>query len=175
MEAALPYEQLPLFRRPPASAKRKRRRSRLLVVIERVIGWVQLELGLPDPPAIVDPFADDPFDFPERRIVKASEAQPVRTRAPASIFALAASLRGQPKPPRPAFVPSAPAPLPAVAVERTGGVTRIVGACYPAGRWTEEKAEAERVRRAKQRPPKPTAAAKTRGKKVREWDGEAME
>ena len=35
--------------------------------------------------------------------------------------------------------------------------------------------EAERIRRAKQRPPKPTRAAKTRGRKVREWDGEVAE
>lgn len=174
MGAALAYEQPPLFGRPPRRAKPKRRRSPLIRIIERVIGWVQLELALPDPPPpSLGPDADDEFDFPVRRVVPAAEAEPVKTRAVASIFALAASIRRPAG--RPAFAASAPAPLQAVAVVRSEGVTRHVGAMYPAGRWTPEKEEAERARRARQRPPKPTAAAKTRGKKVREWDGEAME
>lgn len=177
MGAALAYEQLPLFRGlPPGGPQRKRRRSRLLAMLDRVVHWVQLELHLPERQPVHEPEDpdDDEWDHPVRRIVSATEATPIRTRAPASIFAMAGMLRSA-RPARPAFAVSAPAALPAVAVERREGVTRIVGAMYPAGRWTPEKEEAERVRRAKQRPPKPTAAAKTRGKKVREWDGEASE
>ena len=177
MEATLGYEQLPLFRRLPSprGAKRKRRRSRLVIFIERVIGWVQLDLQLPEP---IDPFADDEFDFPVRRFIVAASAQPPRSKAAASIFQLAALIAGKHKgrkPAQAAFVPSAPIGLHAVAVERAGGVVRTVGAMYPAGRWTPEKEEAERARRAKQRPPKPTAAAKTRGRKVREFDGEVFD
>jgi hypothetical protein len=45
-------------------------------------------------------------------------------------------------------------------VARAGAVVRVSGLAYPCGRWTEAKAEAERVRRAKQRPPRPSAAAR---------------
>ena len=40
---------------------------------------------------------------------------------------------------------------------------------------TAEWQERERVRRAKQRPPKPTAKVRTRGKKVRQFDGESFD
>lgn len=166
--------QLPLFRRLPSrGAKRKRRRSRIIVFIERVIGWVQLDLQLPDPPPWVDPYSDGAYDFPEHRVVRAEEAAPVRTRAPASIFAFAALIKRSGR--RQAhFAQSAPAPLPAVAVQRDGEACRVVGAAYPANRWTEERAEKERIRRAKQRPPKPTAAAKgRRSRKLLELIGEA--
>lgn len=177
MGAALAYEQIPLFRRlqQPRSAKRKRRRSRIVVFVERVIGWMQLELQLPEP---IDPYRDDEFDFPKHRIVSAAAERPPATNAPPSIFALAARIAAKAR--RGAhrsdasFLPSIPARLQSVAVERghSQGVTRNVGSMYPAGRWTPEKEEAERVRRAKQRPPKPTKAARTRGEKVRAWDGE---
>lgn len=178
MEAALPYEQLPLFRRLPIprGAQPYRRRSPVRRAIAAAFAWVQAELEFVlrtlDPP---DP-ADDEFDFPEHRIVSAADVPPPVTRAPASIFAMAATyLKGKPAR-RYDFTPQTtrPAALP-VQVERAAGVTRVVGAQYPAARWTEEKAEAERIRRAKQRPPKPTAKAKSRGKKVREWDGEGGE
>ena len=178
MEAALiDVEQLPLFKRLPHSrgAKRKRRRSR--IVIERVIGWVQLELGLPEP---VDPYADDDYDFPRHRIISAAEAGAARTIAAPSIFALAAriaakSKRGPHRAPAAAFLPSAPGGLASVAVERSDGLTRNVGAMYPAGRWTPQTEEAERVRRAKQRPPKPTRQARTRSAKLLGLIGEDVD
>ena len=146
--------------------------------MQAVAQWVQLELRI----VLVSlrpEDDDDEWDYPERRIVSAATAGPApETRAAPSIFAMAASIaadramRG-----RAAcdFAPSGSGALAAVEVRRFDGVTRVAGAMYPAGRWTEEKAEAERVRRAKQRPPKPTKAAKTRGRKVREWDGEVAE
>lgn len=51
-------------------------------------------------------------------------------------------------------------------VERTSGVTKCVGARYPANRWDERRVEQDRQRRAKQKPPKPSRKAKTRGKKL---------
>lgn len=179
MEAALSHEQLPLFRRlaQPRGARHKRRRSRIIVFIERVIGWVQLELGLPEP---VDPDADDDYDFPRHRVIAAAEAEAARTVAAPSIFALAARIAAKSKRAAgqhrvPAFVPSAPGGLHSVAIERRDGITRNVGAMYPAGRWTPEKEEAERVRRAKQRPPKPTRQARTRSAKLLGMIGEADE
>lgn len=157
--------QLPLFRRlpHPRGAKRKRRRSRLVIFVERVIGWVQLELGLPEP---VDPYADDDYDFPRHRIIAAADGDALHTSAAPSIFALAARIAAKTRRgPAAACVPSQPASLHSVSIERAAGITRHVGGMYPAGRWTAEKEEAERVRRAKQRPPKPTAAAK--GKRSR--------
>lgn len=174
MEAALPYEQLPLFRRLPIprGAKPWRRRSPVRRAIAAAVAWVQAEFAFVlralDPPIPTD----DEFDFPQHRVVAAAELPPPVTRAPTSIFAMAATIKAAR---RTAFSESRPAPLPAVHVQRAHGITRVTGAQYPAARWTQEKAEAERARRAKQRPPRPTAAAKTRGKKVREWDGEGGE
>lgn len=60
-------------------------------------------------------------------------------------------------------------------VQREAGVLKVAGAAYPANRWDQERVEQERQRRARQRPPKPSGKAKTRGKKVRAWDGEGDE
>lgn len=56
--------------------------------------------------------------------------------------------------------------------QRDAGTTRVTGGQYPADRWTAEREAHELARRARQRPPRPTAKAKTRGRKVRAWDGE---
>lgn len=56
-------------------------------------------------------------------------------------------------------------------VEVATGVTRCVGAAYPA-RWTPEDEERERQRRARQKPPRPTKRARTKGKKLRELIGD---
>lgn len=63
----------------------------------------------------------------------------------------------------------------ATTVDRSADGVRCVGAQYPADRMTEEKAERERERRARQKPPRPSKRARTRGKKVRAWDGEGIE
>lgn len=110
---------------------------------------------------------------------EAANAATPYTRAPRSIFDLAAAAAAS-KALRTGgrfgaaggFVPS---PGPAPAVQREGGVVKVTGARYPADRWTPEKAEAERKRRARQKPPRPTAKARTRGRKVRRWDGEDMD
>jgi len=180
VEAILDDRQLPLFRRLPIpkGAEPRRRRSPIHRAFQAVAQWVQLELRM----VLVSlrpEDDDDDWDYPERRIVSAATAGPApETRAAPSIFAMAASIAADRAMRRPAasdFAPSAPGALPVIQVHRLDGVTRVAGAMYPAGRWTEEKAEAERARRARQRPPKPTKAAKTRGRKVREWDGEPFD
>lgn len=57
-------------------------------------------------------------------------------------------------------------------VERTDGIVRVRRiAIQDTPEWQEKEA----ARRARQKPPRPSAKAKTRGKKVREWDGEKVE
>ena len=52
-----------------------------------------------------------------------------------------------------------------VSVTFEGGM-QVVGMAYPSARWTQERADREQARRARQRPPKPTKAAKTTSKKL---------
>lgn len=63
----------------------------------------------------------------------------------------------------------APDQAPLVVV-RSGGIVRV-SRLVP--QETQEWKEREAARRARQKPPRPTAKAKTRGKKVRAWDGES--
>lgn len=111
--------------------------------------------------------------LPVHKIVSAADAEPLRVEvAAASIFTLADAgkaakllrLHGR----FGAAEQFTPAPY---IVQRSyaDGSTRLI-------RQREDETEAwrekEAARRARQRPPKPTAKAKTRGKKVRAWDGE---
>lgn len=121
---------------------------------------------------------DTPWDFPARSVVAAADAPPPKTAAASSIWGLAAlvaSVKGMKARGRfgaaVGFVASTPSP----AVVREGAVVRVTGARYPADRWTEERQEQEKARRARQKPPKPSKKARTRGKKVRQWDGEELE
>lgn len=50
------------------------------------------------------------------------------------------------------------------------GVRRVEGAAYPA-RWTADDYRKEEIRRAKQRPPKPSAKAKTKSDKLKQLIG----
>jgi hypothetical protein len=115
---------------------------------------------------------DTAYDFPTRLRTVAGRQAPPHTAAAPSIWALAAAAaRSKPsKSAKPRAAPPAAGPL--LRVEREDGRVRVVR-LRP--EETQEWAERERLRRAKQRPPKPTKAAKSRGKKVRAWDGEAVE
>jgi hypothetical protein len=132
----------------------------------------------------------DPYLHPVHLLVAATDCiAPPPTRAPVSIFALgqamhdatamaaaiAAAARLRKRGRFGAAVGFLPSRSPAPAVQREAGVVKVTGAAYPANRWTDEKAEAEQARRARQRPPKPTKGARTRGKKVRQWDGEGID
>ena len=84
-------------------------------------------------------------------------------KAPASVFDIAA---------RPVLLGSmvgainAKAGKYAAMVQPTKGVLRVEGAAYPA-RWTEDDYRKEAIRRAKQRPPRPIAKAKTKSEKLK--------
>ncbi len=105
---------------------------------------------------------------PVRRIVSAADAPPVQTMAVSSIFGLAATVQSLKRGRFGASEQFEPAPY---RVERSyaDGTLRVI---RQRPEETAEWQEREERRRAKQRPPKPTAKAKTRGKKVRQWDGE---
>lgn len=62
--------------------------------------------------------------------------------------------------PEPAPVPVERLPRTVERVQRLKGRTIVSGLAFPAGRWTDERAERERIRRAKQVVPKPSAAAR---------------
>jgi hypothetical protein len=142
------------------------------------------------PPAPVAPEdGDTDFDFPVKVTVEAAGRAAPDTRAPRSIFDMAAIVESakalkkqgrfgaasgfKAQPAQASPYPGAVAPAWA-AVERVygDGVTRSTGSKYPADRWTEEKQERERQRRARQRPPKPSKKAKRRSKKLLEAIGD---
>lgn len=127
---------------------------------------------LADPGAQLDLFAfqaegddDDPIDEGDtleivRRILPARSVPMMPIRGPVSIFDFERMgnlrLRLGQAPEKSRVVQK---------VDLGSGRTKVVGANYPP-RWTEADHERERVRRAKQRPPKPTRKAKTRGRKL---------
>lgn len=128
------------------------------------------EFGRSAAPAIDED--DDAFDYPQhRRTVHGRDPAPV-TRAAASVWDLAASVRNDGRRTARFAQAGRDSDSPLYRVEREAGRVKVVR-LRP--EETEEWAERERVRRAKQRPPRPPKGAKTRGKKVREWDGEAVE
>ena len=84
--------------------------------------------------------------------------------APCSVFNLATSmlkLRSST-----AATPSPKAGKYASRMQPTKGVLRVEGAAYPA-RWTAEDYRREEQRRARQRPPRPVAKARTKSEKLR--------
>lgn len=110
-------------------------------------------------------------DKPTQRTVSAAEAPRVRTTAMASIFTIADAAKAAQQLRQYGRFGDAAGFAPITRVERDGDRVRVVR-LLP--QETEEWQEKERKRRAKQRPPKPVKAAKTRGAKVRAWDGEGQ-
>lgn len=111
----------------------------------------------------------EPDDVPVHRVVPLAEAEPLHIRAVTSVFTLAAAAarlkRGR-------FGADEQFTVPApYRVERSyaDGVHRVI---RQRPEETPEWQERERVRRAKQRPPKPTAKAKTKSRKLRDLIGE---
>lgn len=150
-------------RASPVSNRRRRSKQLLLDFWARDFNGAHGDIPLDD--------EDTAWDFPEHHRVMAGHEPPPATKGAASIWALAAAVRAEPRRKRRA-APEAEAKAPTYRVERELGRVRVVRLRPDE---TEEWAERERQRRAKQRPPKPKLAAKTRGKKVRAWDGEAVE
>lgn len=111
---------------------------------------------------------DSDWDFPEHRVIKAKEAPKVTTTAPRSVFDLAAAGVMLRTGGRFGAAPASLASAPLYRVEREDGRTRVVRLRPDE---TDEWAERERIRRAKQRPPKPVKAARTKGEKLKELIG----
>lgn len=123
-----------------------------------------------------EPERDDvPEPMPVHRVVSAADAPAVQTAGFASVFTMADAAKAA-KALRQfgrfgAAESFEPAPYRVERDYANGAVRVIRQRVEDTAEWQER----ERVRRAKQRPPKPSAKARTRGKKVRGWDGEGDE
>lgn len=120
---------------------------------------------------------DSEFDFPQHVRVNAAGTTIPKTIAPPSIWALADIMREATKASallrqHGRFGDAAGFDPQLCKVVRDGASVRLI---RQLPQDTQEWQERETARRARQRPPKPTKGAKTRGKKVRAWDGEAAE
>jgi hypothetical protein len=123
---------------------------------------------------LFDDTDDEDFIPVVRRIVDAKGTTAPVTWAPRSIWELAAAaakllkVRGR-------FGNAAGVTSKGVtSVDLATGVTHYAGASYPS-RWTSEDEERERSRRARQKPPRPSKRAKTRGRKLLEIIGDEEE
>lgn len=113
--------------------------------------------------------------WPVRHVlIAASKAKPPFTRGLPSVFALGelgtrpAANTNWPVAGGPGARAAGPDRRFTAAAHYSGG-TRCTGGQYPSDRWTPERAEKERARRAKQRPPKPTRGAKSKSTKLRRF------
>lgn len=165
--------QLDLFdTEHPAPARTPRRRFAARVAA--FVQWVQLDLLAPQWLNRVegeDP-DNDPFCSPiVHRVVLALEAEPPQTTGIRSVFDMAASVLCKPGRGPDGEVQDRPTPQP----PRYGVTVREVGVTRHVARRhdeTEEWAEKERQRRARQRLPKPSKRARTRGRKLLDLIGQ---
>lgn len=120
---------------------------------------------------------DTAWDFPVKRSVSAAGLPAPSTNGARSIFDTAASidlptLREMARMLQAHGRTGHADVFRASAVERSADGVRCVGGQYPANRLTEEKAERERQRRARQKPPKVSKRARRRSKKLLEVIGD---
>ena len=161
------FTDLPIPTAPPASPLPKPDRP-WRVAVQALACLLQLPIRAPLRELDRDDLAEP---APVHRIVSAADAPPVQTVAVSSIFGLAATVQSLKRGRFGTAEQFEPAPY---RVERSyaDGTLRVI---RQRPEETQEWQDRERARRAKQRPPKPSAKAKTRGKKVRAWDGEGEE
>lgn len=107
-----------------------------------------------------DPDLDDDEPPPVHLVVPASQCEPLRTKAPRSVFDLAVLKQlGRKLWKQPPVGPQH------YRIERDCDRVRLVSVqAHETAEWRER----ERRRRAKQRPPPPTKRARTKGKKLQE-------
>lgn len=161
------FSDLPIPPAPTASPQPKPAGTPWRVAVQALACLLQLPIRAPLRELERDDIPE-PDAQPVRRIVKASEAEPLRTIPVSSIFGLAATVKSLKRGRFGTREQFEPAPY---RVERSyadGSVRVIRQRVEETAEWQEREA----ARRARQRPPKPTAKARTRGKKVRAWDGE---
>lgn len=133
-------------------------------------GLLPLQIEAPPSDGAGEVALDDDFERPIVHRVIPAAGQPIPTAlGPRTIFELcsisdeaAAEVLGE-LAHEPAMQPQE-RPL----VTRDAGITRASGCAYPANRWTPEREEQERQRRAKQKPPRP-ARQKFKMKGTRQW------
>jgi hypothetical protein len=161
------FTDLPIPTAPPASPPPKPDRP-WRVAVQALACLLQLPIRAPLRELDRDDLAEP---APVHRIVSAADAPPVQTVAVSSIFGLAATVQSLKRGRFGAAEQFEPAPY---RVERSyaEGTLRVI---RQRPEETAEWQERERVRRAKQRPPKPSAKVRTRGKKVRQFDGESFD
>ncbi len=120
---------------------------------------------------------DDAADpLPVHRLLAAADAPKLQGLGVSSVFGLADAAKAS-KALRSlgrfgAAEPQALPPLLRVEHSYADGTKRVI---RQRPEDTAEWQEREAARRARQRPPKPSAKAKTRGRKVRAWDGEGSD
>lgn len=146
----------PVLAAPPAPRKRWSRKTRAVASPL----FEQLAFDLRPPPVWVDP--DDipeEGDYPEHRWTRAADCEAPKTKAPASVWELgasfaAASVIADLRRARSSHATHAPEahPVRHCRIVREGGVTRYIPMRE---QETEEWAEKERARRARQKLPKP--------------------
>ena len=109
---------------------------------------------------------------PVHRIVSASTKARPRTTAVASVFDLALALAAPKRTKLRAACQPPPQPTTCRVWRDEDGTVKVQGGQYPANRWTLEREEQERQRRARQILPKPPKRARTVGRKLRELVGD---
>ena len=115
---------------------------------------------------------DEIDDCPVLRVlVPAAGLAIPATRAPRSVFEFVPVTK--PKRQDKNAEPISPSYAGRVSVASSESGLKVVGMAYPSARWTQERADKEQARRARQRPPKPTF--KSKSKKLRIADGEDNE
>jgi hypothetical protein len=161
------FTDLPIPTAPPASPLPKPDRP-WRVAVQALACLLQLPIRAPLRELDRDDLAEP---APVHRIVSAADAPPVQTVAVSSIFGLAATVQSLK---RGRFGTAEQFAPPPYRVERSyaDGTLRVI---RQRPEETAEWQERERVRRAKQRPPKPSAKVRTRGKKVRQFDGDSFD
>jgi hypothetical protein len=146
--------QLALFSDLPEKSRSPRLRRAWKCVVNSQNKCVQLTLDFLS--TIRDSVADFEDEEFTHRVVTATEAKPLKVKAPASVFGLATN---------PVKFRFQPAGKPAITkVERKDGLVRCVRILE---QETDEWKEREAARRARQVLPKPPKGAKTISKKLR--------
>lgn len=155
--------QLCLFSLEPGQRDRSRRRPAIqrlptpkFTQFDLFMAMAKKHAKVKPEPLPVELRDDDGDDDPYVRVVVSASARPApKTVAPRSVFDLAGVglqwLSGTRAAGQGSSTYSQQKPI----VERADGVTRNQGAQYPSNRWTEEREELERQRRARQKPPRP--------------------
>lgn len=162
--------QLSLFRRLPVPKDQPTPRNRPPRSRSPVLAALQLAFSFVLRPLSSD--GDTEYDYPVQRVVKVEDADPIRPPVVRSIFDVGVNVEELQSMARMLTSNGRTGRCEVFRrVQRDEGRQEVIGAMYPAARWTPEREEQERARRARQKPPKPVKKARTRSKKLLELIG----